>query len=337
MIIPLIKPLQNAVIPLLTKQHKAFLASTRGSDNGTLPIDWLNLERQGEDGSFPQPLAFAWEYAGPVRLYLSLSEDFAGCSIYHSASGSVLLENLFIGRTYYWKVVSENGVSSEVRRFTTESIPPRWIHAGGLTNIRDIGGFSVPGGLVRQGMVFRGSEMESHVEITEHGKDVLLNTLHIKTDLDLRGEAVGKVSQSALGEPVNWTLIPVRAYDEFLLPEEKETCRKIFKLFTNRENYPFYIHCWGGADRTGTMILLLCAILGVAEKDLFADYELTSFSIWGPRSISSDLFVAFLRALDAYGEKTDSINKKCEAFLLSTGLTQEDLNEIRNIIIEKKA
>lgn len=331
-----VTPVNNSVVPLLTEKHKLFLTHGGNSDKSTQPLDWLNLVRQGEDHSFPEPVVLSWEGTNSGTFFLSESEDFSDAKEIHCESNTVSLENLFLGKTYYCKVVSGNA-SSDVLTFTTEASAPRWIRAGGLSNIRDIGGWSLPDGKIRQGMVFRGSEMEFHHEIDAHGTDVLLNTLKIKTDLDLRGEAVGKISETALGDSVNWALIPVCAYDEFMKEEEKDACRKIFKLFADEKNYPFYIHCWGGADRTGTLILMLCAILGMSEKDLFLDYELTSFSIWGKRSIESDLFRALLAELDKYGEKETSINQKCENFLLSCGITKDDLAAIRKILIEKGA
>ena len=39
-----------------------------------------------------------------------------------------------------------------------------------------------------------------------------------------------------------------------------------------------YIHCWVGADRTGTICWMLEGLLGVSSKDCSIDYELTSFS-----------------------------------------------------------
>jgi len=332
MMIHLITPENESLVSLATKPQKAMINLGGSHASGAQPADWLNLVKEGEDNTYPAAVTFAWEAKEPVRFFLSETNNFSDCRVITCSENTCSVENLKIGQIYYWKVEDANGNSSETFSFTTEHTAPRWIHAEGLSNIRDIGGWKIPGGFVRQGLVFRGSEMEFHHEITEHGKEVLLNQLHIKTDLDLRGEAVGKISETALGSTVNWALIPARAYNEFMSEEEKDTCRKIFKLFTNRENYPFYIHCWGGADRTGTLILMLCAILGVSEEDLLLDYELTSLSIWGARSRESDLFRALLAELNKYGEEGASIGAKCESFLLSCGITQEDLAAIRSIL-----
>ena len=36
----------------------------------------------------------------------------------------------------------------------------------------------------------------------------------------------------------------------------------------DENRYPVYIHCTGGADRTGTLAFLINALLGVGEDDL---------------------------------------------------------------------
>lgn len=43
------------------------------------------------------------------------------------------------------------------------------------------------------------------------------------------------------------------------------------------EGKSVYLHCVGGADRTGTLAFLIEALVGVSESDLSKDYELTSF------------------------------------------------------------
>ena len=175
--------------------------------------------------------------------------------------------------------------------------------------------------------------MEFHLTVTEEGKRVLRNDLNIKTDLDLRVEAVrANLTQSALGEDIDFSLIPCAAYEGFV--QEKETAAKLFRLFADPSRYPIYAHCWGGADRTGTLCFILSAILGVKEEDLFTDYEFTSLSVWGRRLITSELFGKLLSELQAYGSENDSLNVKCENFLLSCGITKQEINTIQEIFLE---
>jgi hypothetical protein len=115
--------------------------------------------------------------------------------------------------------------------------------------------------------------------------------------------------------------------------KDKEICKKIFSVLADASNYPVYVHCWGGADRTGTVVFLLSAILGVKAEDLFLDYEITSLSSWGERSSDSEQFRSLLSSLDEYGTADDTINDKCEKFILSTGITEQQIDNIRKIFL----
>lgn len=68
----------------------------------------------------------------------------------------------------------------------TEDIAPRFIYVDGISNMRDAGGWRTKDGRrIRQRMVFRGSEMNSHVTISPKGIETILNDLKIRTDLAL--------------------------------------------------------------------------------------------------------------------------------------------------------
>jgi hypothetical protein len=62
--------------------------------------------------------------------------------------------------------------------------------------VRDLGGYPIEGGgRVRQGLLYRGSELEFKMHLSPKGADTL-RVLGIKTVLDLRGEAIGNVEYS---------------------------------------------------------------------------------------------------------------------------------------------
>jgi len=325
----LIFPKNGAQFDLMTLHQRAFTGQWK---KNIIPTDWMHPERrEGEDYTFPMSPVCLWESGMAEDVFeLSESEDFSGAAVVRTKEKSVDLHNLKTGVRYFWRV---NG--GEVRSFTTEETAPRWIRADGISNVRDLGGWrTADGRRIRQGLIFRGSEMDTHHTITEEGKRTLKEELGIRTDLDLRGEAVGRISESPLGGDIAFHLIPVRAYGEFFEEDQKQACREVFRILADERNYPVYFHCWGGADRTGTVALLLEAILGVEYDDLCLDYELTSLSVWGDRSRKSDLFISFLAALDRVGEPGESINHKAEEFLLSCGMTEEELGNLRKNLLE---
>lgn len=326
--ITLLGPANGAVVQQLTKKQIDFIHDITGPK--IEEFDWANLKQKKDEYSLPQPVCFQWEAGKKAQLVLSSDANFSD-TVTYEGEGRVEVYNLLIGHTYYWYVQTEEE-TSEAWSFTMDPMAPRLIMAGGLSNVRDIGGrITMEGKQIRQGMVYRGCEMEFHHIITEDGIATLNNQLKIRTDLDIRFEAVDKIFQSALGEQVAFELIPCKPYGEFIA--DKEIAGKIFRLFTQEDKYPFYIHCWGGADRTGTIILILCGILGMDDQALFEDYEFTSLSIWGNRSRKSELFMTLLSALDQY--EGANLSEKCHAFLLDCGITKEEIQQIRQILLQE--
>ena len=62
--------------------------------------------------------------------------------------------------------------------FRAHPAPPRWLDAPGITNARDMGGWQITSQQrIRQGLLYRPSEMSHHVAITEQGKRVLVDAL----------------------------------------------------------------------------------------------------------------------------------------------------------------
>ena len=316
-----------------------------------------------KDRGLPRPVSFAWKKAATndadIRydLIISRQADLKKPRIFSNITQTTAdVWNLRIGTRYFWKVVKKsNGLpigESPVWSFVTNNTPPRWIKVPGITNVRDIGGWPIPDGhAVRQGMIYRSSEMNQHLNITEEGKRVILEDLGIRTDLDLRGmrgKGIAKPVDGFKPDKIQWINIPIVAYHGILLGEItktkgdttvitikdcKENYRRIFQLFANESNYPILIHCWGGADRAGTVVFLLNALLGVEKSNLFQDYELTSLSIFADRSCSSEGFQKFLRTLAKFGKDKDDFQKQAENYLLSIGVTPEEIQAIRSLLI----
>ena len=162
----------------------------------------------------------------------------------------------------------------------------RWIHVPGARNVRDIGGWT---GL-REGRVFRGTELNAvgdhNLKIGSAGKNILLKELGIKTDLDFRAvDAKSRgncVTNSALGAGVRLVDAPIGNYLHMF--SQTNEYAATLRVFADEKNYPVYMHCWGGADRTGTVAFILEGLCGVSEADLAIDYELTSFTMFGLRT-----------------------------------------------------
>ena len=343
--IELLKPAAGESLSLLTVGQKAMVDGLRYAqvDND---IDWENLKMKGTENSHPQPVKFSWKLSGTsgnascVRLLISESPAFENAKIIEVTPGDSEAEvyNFHAARTYYWKIAvsdSKANFESEISSFSTQDIPPTFFRVEGITNVRDIGGWkTMDGKKVKLNRIYRGSEMDTHHALTEAGREVLRNELLIKTDLDLRGEAMGKIFESPIGSDIRFAFIPCKAYAEFMEPERFEVTRALFSLFADETAYPIYLHCWGGADRAGTLVLMLNALLGVDDESLLTDYEMTLFSIWGERSRKSDLFCQLMAALNTYAPEESTLSEKVTAYLRAAGVTDEQMEKIRQLMLE---
>ena len=310
---------------------------------GCCALPWAASGQTPDDRSVPRPVCFAWQESTTASesrvfdLYIATEPTFA-CPLVFSELPQPYRHvlNLRTGTRYYWKVVARDGRSvlaaSAVRSFTTHPAPPRWLYVPGTTNVRDMGGWSLPGNRrVRQGLVYRSSEMNGHVDITDDGKRVLVEEVGIRTDVDLRGSngpAMAVLDESR----VTWVNIPIKPYDNIIT--DSESYRQVFEVLSDPSTYPILFHCWGGCDRGGTVAYLLHAVLGLDPEDLIRDYELSSHSIWGARSHRSDEFQSLLTALLPFGDGNDDMPARVERYLLSIGTTADSIAAIRENLIE---
>jgi protein-tyrosine phosphatase len=218
----------------------------------------------------------------------------------------------------------------------------RFISLDGASNVRDIGGWKTESGkTIKYGMLFRGGEIDGgkntghpDFRLTKEGI-AQLRAFGIKTDLDLRSEDV-KVSEfSILGSDVTRTFYDAAQYEAILKPSNAEKIRKIFSTLAKPEAYPVYLHCTHGVDRAGSTTMMLEALLGVAKADLIRDYELSAF-YHNYKHVNRELnnggtLLALIAGLEAYEGET--LADKTANFLLSVGVTQAEIDSIRNILL----
>ena len=292
-----------------------------------------------EFSTSPAQVPLKWYFSGIApKVYtveLATDKSFADAKKYTVDVNMIVLDNLLLSTTYYWRVSGQvNGrtVVSGIYSFKTSDMPPRWIRVPGAGNFRDIGNWPIPGGRIRQGMIYRGTRIDREPWLaTQEGLDILVKDLKLKTELDLRGP--GKVESPLKKYGINVIALPYQGYMIGLakLPIRKMTI-ELLKKFTDQKFYPVYVHCDGGADRTGTLIFFIEAILGVSDKDLLLDYEYTTF--FGYRNRNTKEMKPFLDMINAQPGK--NMAEKAVAFLKSEGLTDSDINAIRNLLTEKE-
>ncbi len=178
--ITLLQPATDATAPLLPEGPRAL---RMGMAPNILPgdLNWLGPGADGKEQSYPLSVTFSWRTEGEEALYsevrLSPREDLQDAWIVPGEGNSAQAYNLLIGTVYYWqvRVTSASGETlSPVGRFVTEDLAPRMIRAVSLSNIRDVGGwYTADGRRIRQGLMYRGSEMNDHHAMDEEARQVL--------------------------------------------------------------------------------------------------------------------------------------------------------------------
>lgn len=243
------------------------------------------------------------------KVLVSQNEDFTNAKEYVTKENAVNVKNLFVNTQYYWKVVAGED-ESEVGTFTTDSYV-RWISARPLFNVRDNGGYMTDSGKrVKQGLVYRGGEItiktwgDHSLTATEESKKIFREEMGMigGIEIDLRGTGdIGdgyKANAFAEDGDIDYEMLAIKSYNETFTKDgtgatnstkARETVAKIFEHLKEADKKPVYYHCYGGADRTGTLGFLLNGLLGVSYSDLVIDFELTSYSSINNEHIRSHL------------------------------------------------
>ena len=253
----------------------------------------------------------------------------------------VELYNLYKATTYYVRVTAQNEkggtLAMEEGTFTTTDIGPRVMLIPEIHNVRDVGGYkTLDGKTTKQGLIYRGGTLRPadvyKSNLTDEGAKYMSEVMGIKTEIDFRGsKEAGDITESVIpGAKLTYATLSGYA-DAFTGPEGY---RQTFEILADKDNYPIYYHCTGGADRTGTVTFLLNALLGVSETELIQDYEFTTFSHYNERNsqqgVYANYFKDFRAGLEAFAG--DTLQERVESYLLSIGVTQSQIDNIKAIM-----
>lgn len=283
----------------------------------------------------PVPVRLVWDAAdnGEYTVLVAETPDFKEAREFYTTDEFYDLYSLKAGTRYYWRVALA-GVSSPTYTFVTEDGYPRCIHAEGISNFRDIGGYiTTDGKKVKQGVAFRLSKFDG---ATENDKDFINLCLNILTELDLSGGD----ATSPLGDYVQVFPISVQWYAGIFEEGESEPIREAISVFADARNYPLGYHCAVGRDRTGTVTILILGLLGVDEETILKDYMLSKLSVSGDldnasaRTLYSN-FTSLTNGLAAFAAPASTFKEQVEAYLLSIGVTETQIESIRTHLLEE--
>ena len=248
---------------------------------------------------------------------------------------SVVLKDLYVDTTYFCRlnVLLSNGKSVIGETNFKTKATPRILMADGAYGLRDIGGVKTSNGVkVKQGMVYRGSEIDGvkseRYTLSKEGVDFFVNDLKIATDFDFRG-TTEKNAKNVLGETVNHKAYNIYAYSDSLTKDSRDGLKQCFSDLAEESNYPIYMHCSYGKDRTGTVVYLLQILLGVSEKDAYKEWELSALMDGVHFYDGMEDFLEDLNKLEG-----NSMQEKVVNYLLSIGVTQDEIYSIRKIMLD---
>ena len=283
---------------------------------------------------------FTFEYRLPDRdgtLLISEYPDLRDAREYilSAKETSLSIDNLKTGTTYYYKVTVGEGTYPGSFR-TAKST--RFLSLPGVYNTRDIGGYAtLDGKRVREGMLIRGTEVDG-LGVSADGKCYFLKDkaaaepFGFAFEMDLRSEVRFEDGyRSRLGDGVIHKQVESGvSYKEIFTEQGKKTVKEIFTDLADPNHYPMYVHCTDGADRTGTVVFLIEGLLGIPEKEMLDDYKLTGAFVDG---FENNVRInGLFGGLESYGGST--VNEKIENYLLSAGVSAEQIRSIRNILLE---
>ena len=301
-----------------------------------------NEKFYGCDEYLTTPVTLKWtcDNGWYYQVYLSDERHFVNSEKYLTTETSLTIDNIIPNREYYWKVkVTDNDGGqkfSNVYTFTPTAYV-RTMDIDGVKNMRDVGGLvTTDGKTIQYGIMYRSAHFDS---ITEKGKEQI-KRLGVKTDVDLRGESS---TVSPLGENVrrlnynapyyvdeadgNGIQSGLNGAESYVKEFVKE-----FKACADPDNYPIGFHCSLGRDRTGTLAAMLYAVSGVSRYDIVKEYELSWLSTAAANN--PHIQTGAINKLCDFIESKDGETFKDKAcnFLLSIGVTQAELNSVRDIL-----
>jgi protein-tyrosine phosphatase len=244
-----------------------------------------------------------------------------------------------------------------------EALRERHLPLPGTYNVRDLGGLpTATGGLVRWGTLFRGDSLH---RLDDRGRSMLAD-VELRTVIDLRGERERTEYPSALDEtgvqiielpligevgteiPIDttWSLA-----DLYLSVVERcgDRFAALARELATAGQLPALVHCMAGKDRTGMVVAIVLAAVGVPHELIAADFA-ASATFLGNEEYRRDATARALadglppELVDWVGgadpahillmlQTIDARYGGCDAYLLAHGLSSDELCTLREALV----
>lgn len=187
---------------------------------------------------------------------------------------------------------------------TTPELPDRLIRVEGTYNLRDVGGYRADGGKVNWGRLYRSDALH---RLTPRAHEAL-EDLGVSRVIDLRDAAEIRHQPDLLPRSIAYAHVPifpsasnsvrqglgVEGLTELIYLQHADTLTAALTHISHDES-PTIVHCTAGKDRTGAVIALTLASLGVDRDDILHDYAATE------RYLRGEWLDAHLAELERFG------------------------------------
>ena len=233
-------------------------------------------------------------------------------------------------------------------------------------NVRELGGYAVPGGMTRRHRFLRSGSCSSLSK-----RDLAyLEGYGVRRVIDLRSdmEAPRRTDRFFGRHNIEWLNVPLFDYDlsdpKLVPPEGHEHNYLIegyLQMVSNREavceimefasgagdDDCVLFHCAAGMDRTGIVAMMLLGLVGVRRHQIIADYMYSFAPIkeadrivehWeSGKSISSDLYMAGrVEAIATVYDTVTSSYGSVRDYLLACGVGESCLEAINTHLVERE-
>jgi protein-tyrosine phosphatase len=182
----------------------------------------------------------------------------------------------------------------------------RRIDEAGAVNLRDIGGYpSADGGSTRWRMLLRSDapRPDAPDALAAYG---LRTVVDLRTPEEIEfapspryGGAPALLAISLLGGDLQKVPTELTAIYRFLIGERGALIGAAVRAISEPGALPALVHCTAGKDRTGLVIALVLAVLGVPDEVIAADYAISA------RNLNAR--AAEIRAMQESSERADEL------------------------------
>lgn len=309
----------------------------------------------------PNALELSWESSPEgVPLTLTLKEDESGWTAQYSVKAgatSYSVTNLVPNMSYSYvvKTADENESLVGLGSFRTKGMLHLVYYAGKIRNARDLGGWKTTDGkTVKFRKLYRGGLLNGGYLSSDGKKKMLAEG--ILAELDLREAGDDASTSSTLGSDILFYNPSIKKAYGTMIRDYPDKVKNSFEFIVRclREEKPLYFHCSLGRDRTGTITAVILGTLGVSESEMSKEYELLFFSPkdwslnggktefdynrtkqWAHKYTCDTIWSLGGKALGvADSDNSVSFRQRAEAYLLSIGVAQKDIDDLRTFMLD---